>query len=77
MKLIEFTGLDKRGGESYGRGDPVYVNPEQVAAVEGKRHHFHSFRPPDEYTLITLNTGQTVEVWEGAKQVRERLAQTE
>ena len=71
--MIALTGLDKSGGESWGRGEPVYVCPTDVMAIVSQKHSWHSFRPSQSYATIYLRSGQSVDVYESADEAYRKL----
>lgn len=71
--MIQLPSCDKRGSESWGWGDPIYIDPWKVVAVEPKRHSYHSFRPHQDYCTVHLDTGAAFDVMLEAKDVWQRI----
>lgn len=72
--LMALPGIIKRDGEHWSRGDEVHVDPAAIVAVEPRQHSYHSFRPSQDYSVLHLDSGATLEVFLEARRVEQKLA---
>jgi hypothetical protein len=71
--MVKLCTLDKRGDESWHRGDYAYINPAHVIAIESKEHRWHSFRPGQTYATVHLSTGTAIDVYEDATEAQAKV----
>lgn len=72
---IKLPSIDKSSGrnDAWGSGPELFVDPSFVMCVEPKFHSYHSFRPVQEYAVLYLSTGATIETMATATRVNELL----
>lgn len=74
--LIVFPGVDKTAGpEAWAEGPAVLVDPASVAAVEPRTHARTFKEGRDDYAVLHLVTGVSIEVFATSEAVGEQLEQ--
>jgi hypothetical protein len=73
--MIQLHTIDKspRGEGCWSHGPLTYIDPNEIVAVEPREHSYHSFRPTQEYSVVHLRSGHSIEVWHHAKSVHAAL----
>lgn len=60
-------------GEAWRYGPEASIDPAAVVAVEPRQHRYHSFRSAQDYAVVHLSTGGTIEVFASADLVMKKL----
>lgn len=71
---LNFTSIDKKE-DVWGNGLPTTVDIRAVVAMEPRENRYHSFRSPQQYTVLHLNTGAVIEVLSSVENVRHFMRQ--